>query len=109
MSDNDNFYKDQFNQLSTKVNELVSYKAQNNFSLNYNINTMYIYLGLPIILTIYLIISKPNIVMTEIKNGKTFFTETKLSYFKVAFIISLLILFEVVVYFILNINKKKNK
>ena len=39
MSDNDNFYKDQFNQLSTKVNELVSNKAQNNFSLNYNINS----------------------------------------------------------------------
>ena len=109
MSDNDNFYKDQFNQLSTKVNELVSYKAQNNFSLNYNINSIYIYIGLPIILTIYLVISKPNIVMSEIKNGKTFFTESKLSYVKVAVIISFLILFEVAVYFILNINKKKNK
>jgi len=109
MNEHDNFYKDQFNQLSTKVNDLVSYKQQNNFRLNYNINSKYLYIGLPIILAIYLVIRKPSIVITEKNNGKTFFTESNLSYIKVAVIISFLILFEVAVYFILNINKKKNQ
>lgn len=109
MNDNDNLYKDQFNQLYTRVNDLVSYKQQSNFRLNYNINSIYIYVGLPIIIAIYLIIGKPNIVMTENNNGKTFFTESKVSYIKVAVIISFLTLFEVAIYFILNINKKKNQ
>lgn len=108
MNDNENFYKDQFNQLSTKVNELVSYKPQNNFRLYDNINMMYLYVGLPILILIYLVMRKPSIVMTEKNNGKTFFTESKLSYVKVAVIILFLILFEVAIYFILNINKKKN-
>ena len=102
----DNFYKEQLNQLSMKVEELTTYK-QRNFSIYKNINPTYIYITIPILTTLILLITKPDIIMVKIKDGSTFFTETKISYLRLFVCVMVVILIEVIIYFLLNINKKK--
>ena len=75
----DNYYKEQLNQLSVKVDELTAYK-QKNFDIYNKINPMYIYISVPILTFLILYVTKPDIIMVKVKDGNTFFTETKISY-----------------------------
>ena len=102
----DNFYKEQLNQLSMKVDELTTYK-QKNFSIYKYVNPTYIYITIPILTTLILLVTKPDIIMVKTNNGNTFFTDTKLSYLKLFVSIMVVVLLEVIVYFLLTINKKK--
>ena len=102
----DSYYKEQLNQLSMKVDELTAYK-QKNFDIFNKVNPTYIYIGLPILTFLILFVTKADIIMVKIKNENTFFTETKISYLRLFVSIMVVILIEVIIYFLLNINKKK--
>lgn len=105
---NDN-YQEKLNYLTSKVNDITNIN-QKSFIPTFvpkNINPLYIYIGIPIIIFFILIASKPNIVMENI-NDKTFFTaESKLSYIKLFCIIMVVIIVEVIIFFINNIKKKE--
>lgn len=102
----DNYYKEQLNQLSVKVDELTAYK-QKNFDIYNKINPTYIYISVPILTFLILFVTKPDIIMVKVKDGNTFFTDTKISYLKLFVSVMVVILIEVIIYFLLNINKKK--
>ena len=106
---NDDHYLEKLNQLTNKVNDITSI-TQKSFIPNFipkNINPLYIYIGIPIIIFFILILIKPKIVMVSIKDDKTFFTEDKLSYVKVFCIVMFVIIVEVIIYFINNVKKKE--
>ena len=106
---NDDHYEEKLNQLTNKVNDITTVR-QKSFMPTFipkNINPIYIYIGIPLIIFFILIVAKPKIVMDSIKNDKTFFTESKLSYIKVFCIIMFVIILEVVIYFINNVKKKE--
>ena len=96
---NDDHYQEKLTQLTNKVNDITSIR-QTSFRPAFfpkNINPIYIYIAIPIILFFILIVAKPKIVTESIKDNKTFFTESKLSH----------IIVEVVIYFINNVKKKE--
>ena len=106
---NDDHYQEKLTQLTNKVNDITSIR-QTSFRPAFfpkNINPIYIYIAIPIILFFILIVAKPKIVTESIKDNKTFFTESKLSYIKVFCIIMFVIILEVVIYFINNVKKKE--
>ena len=63
-----------------------------------NINI--IYFVIPVIVFFLLILIKPNIIITKIKDKKTFLYNNKVNYLKVFLIILFLIFIEIVIYFL---------
>ena len=102
-------YDTKINDLNEKVNQILNNKQQSyipSFMKFKNINMLHFYIGIPIIFFIIFIITRPNIIMSEVKDPKTFFKTKKISYIKLFLILLLIIGIEVIVYFILNIKTK---
>ena len=104
----DNYYNTRISELKNKVDSITT--SNNNdympsFSSIINKNYIYIYAGIPILIFIILIISKPGFIMTEIKDEKTFFIEKKINYTRVLIIIAIVLVIEAVYYFVNNVKK----
>lgn len=101
-------YKDKLLILSNKVDEMTSVRQKSfipNIIPNY-INPMYIYIGIPIICYIILFITKPDIIMVKMTDNNTFFTSTKISYYKLFLITIFIIIVELILYFTINVKRK---
>jgi len=104
---NDEHYKEKLLQLTNKVNDITSVN-QKSFIPSFipsNIKPIYIYIAVPIILFFVLLLSKPEIIMTNVKDNNTFFNENKISYVKLSFVLIFIIVLEVVIYFITNVKR----
>ena len=97
-------YTEKLQKLTNKVDEITSVKQKSFIPVN--INPLYIYIAIPVIIFFILLIAKPKIFTTQIKDDKTFFIENKISYIKILFVILFVIITEVVIYFIFNVKKK---
>jgi uncharacterized membrane protein (DUF106 family) len=100
---NDEHYKEKLLQLTNKVNDITSV-TQKSF-IPTNIKPIYVYIAVPIILFFVLLLSKPEIIMTNVKDNNTFFNENKISYVKLSFVLLFVIVLEVVIYFITNVKR----
>lgn len=104
----DNYYNTRFNELKNQVDSVTVANNNNymsSFSSIISKNYIYIYAGIPILIFIILIVSKPGFIMTEIKDENTFFIERKLNYTRVIIIISIILVIEAVYYFVNNVKK----
>ena len=104
-------YDTKINDLSEKVHQLLNNTQQTyipSFLKFKNINILHVYIAIPIIFFIIFIIIRPNIIMTEVKDPKTFFVTKKVSYIKLFLILLLIIGIEVIIYFVLNIKSKSS-
>lgn len=97
-------YKNRLNYLSDQVDYLTETKKKSFIKINFKYTYIY-YVGIPIILIILLIISKPWFIMTEVKDNKTFFIEKKINYNKVFLYSLLIVLISFIIYFVNNLKK----
>lgn len=100
-------YNKKIKDLHSKIEQL-----NNNSKINLlpfldiqNINI--IYFVIPVFIFILLIITKPNIIMSKVKNKTTFLYDNKINYLKMFLIILFLIFIEIIIYFILNMKSSK--
>lgn len=108
MEMDDNYYNTRFNELKNQVDNITVTNNNNYMTSFSNIiskNYIYIYAGIPILIFIILIASKPSFIMTEIKDEKTFFIEKKINYTIVIITIAIVLVIEAVYYFITNVKK----
>ena len=101
-------YKDKLLSLSNKVDEMTSVRQKSfipNIIPKY-VNPIYIYIGIPIICYIILFLTKPGIIMVKTTDNNTFFTSSKISYYKLFLVIMSIIMIELILYFIVNVKRK---
>jgi hypothetical protein len=103
---NEEEYKNRLNQLVNKVNHVTDVKQKSLIPIKFNI--LYIYIGVPILFFIILLITKPGIIMTEVKDEKTFFIDKKINYIKVLLFTGIAGVISCVIYFVNNFKNKKS-
>ena len=103
-------YNIKLQQLTKQVNDITGNNKQTNFLPSFlpsKINSLYIYIGIPIILFFILLISRPTFILSEIKDENTFFITKKINHIKLSLVLIFIIGLEVGFYFIINLKNSK--
>jgi hypothetical protein len=103
-------YNNRLQQLTKQVNDITGNNKQANFLPSFlpsKINSLYVYIGIPIILFFVLLISRPSFILSEIKDEKTFFITKKINHIKLSLVLIFIIGLEVGFYFIINMKNSK--